>query len=45
MKKMLFILSVMLMSTNVCADTYIKVYSSTTGQYYTLSGSTQNNGY
>lgn len=45
MKKLICILSVMLMSTNVYADTYIRVYNSTTGQYYTLGGSTANNGY
>ncbi|MBQ9519394.1 MAG: hypothetical protein IJR59_05835 [Firmicutes bacterium] len=45
MKKLFFILSVMLMTTNVSADTYITVYNRSTGQYYTLSGSTANNGY
>ncbi len=45
MKKILFILSVMLMTTNAYADTYIRVYNRSTGTYYTLSGSTSNNGY
>ncbi len=44
MKKMLFILGVMLMTTNVYADTYIRVYNSKTGTYYTLGTSTKNNG-
>ena len=46
MKKLFFILSVMLMTQNVCAaDSYIVVYNRSTGQYYTLGGSTTNNGY